>query len=68
MKQEATSKQKTVGRKLAEMAGNQQIQYTPTGQVEKSGNVVWHEMYAQDGAHRYMYWLRRDWGSYAGGF
>jgi hypothetical protein len=68
MKQEATSKQKSVGRKLAEMASDDQIQYTPTGYVDKSGNVVWHEMSADGGGNRYTYWLRRDWGSYAGGF
>jgi hypothetical protein len=66
--QRGTSKQKAVGRKLAEMASDDQIRYTPTGFIHKVDNIVWHEMSADGGGNRYTYWLRRDWGSVAGGF
>jgi hypothetical protein len=68
MIQESTSKQMSVARKLASMASDLQIEYTPTGNVNKVGNVVWHEMSAFGGGKRYTYWLRRDYGSYAGRF
>jgi hypothetical protein len=50
------------------MASDLQIEYTPTGNVNKVDNVVWHEMSAFGGGKRYTYWLRRDYGSYAGRF
>jgi hypothetical protein len=65
MIQESTSKQMSVARKLASMASDLQIEYTPTGNVNKVDNVVWHEMSAFGGGKRYTYWLRRDYGSYA---
>lgn len=68
MKQEATGKQMVIARGLAKMASDQQIQYTPAGNIDKVGKVVWHEMSAMAGGKRYTYWLRRDYGSYAGGF
>jgi hypothetical protein len=68
MKQLATSRQMVVARGLAKMASDDQIQYTPTGFIDKVDNVVWHEMSADGGGNRYTYWLRRDWGSVAGGF
>ena len=68
MKQKATGKQMVVAQALAKMASDQQIQYTPTGDIDKVGNVIWHEMSAWNGSQKYTYWLRRDCGSYAGGF
>ena len=68
MKQKATSSQMEIARGLAKMASDQQIQYTPTGNIDKVYHHVWHEMSAMAGGKRYTYWLRRDSGSYAGGF
>ena len=68
MKRKATGSQMAIARKLAKMASDERIQYTPTGNVDKADNIVWHEMSAMANCKRYTYWLRRDYGSYAGGF
>lgn len=57
-----------IAKGLAKMASDEQIQYTQTGNIDKVGNVVWHEMSARGSGKRYTYWLRRDCGSYAGRF
>lgn len=64
----ATQAQRRVAERLAVMASDAAITYTPTYYVEKYGHVVWHQVTARTASQTWTYWLRREYGSYAGGF
>ena len=59
-----------VARALARMASDDQITYTPTGYAARGHAVVWHQMRAECPSRNetWTYYLRRDYGSYAGAF
>jgi hypothetical protein len=68
---ELNANDRRVAAKLAEMASDELITYAPTGtRVAGCGRVVWYGMIATpaDGKPSFEYWLRRDYGSYAGEF
>lgn len=63
------AKQRQQATRLASMASDSDISYTPTGKVRKSDGVVWHSMTAKSKDGRtWEYWLAPDSGSYRGSF
>jgi hypothetical protein len=66
---EGSPSDRKVARKLADMASDASLTYTPTGYVVRCPGKVWHEMTctSADG-RKWTYYLRLDSGSYAGTF
>jgi hypothetical protein len=67
---EGSPADRKVARALATMASDTTITYVPTGYVSRDRTAVWHEMKATEVAtgKTWLYYLRRDHGSYAGGW
>lgn len=58
-----------IAERLAQMASDEAIRYTPNGDRHREYGSVWHGMdaTASDG-RTWKYWLARDGGSYKGSF
>lgn len=56
-------------RELAAMASNDAITYKPTGYAARERRHVWHEMRASmAGRMPWLYYLRKEQGSYVGSY
>lgn len=71
---EGQPQDRSIARHLAKLASDDQITYVPTGYSARDGRHVWHEMRATThdatgtATGHHLYYLRADYGSYAGSF